>query len=292
MKSKPPQDWRDYVRIAVDLPMNPKLAVLDDPAAGWAHVTAICYCGANFTDGHFPVVTVVRLAGVDLSKVDRLVGARLWHLPNHDCPTCPQPVHGHGVVHDFLEHQRSAEEVKQLRDKRSKAGARGAETRWGKGSDQGEKASAIASAMPNAMASEMANGWQVDGKSMAEVEGEREEEKNKDKKASPSLPRKRGTRIPDGFTVTPEMVDWARVKTPHVDGRRETEKFINYWTAKSGKDATKVDWVATWRNWMLTAAERTPRTPGGFQSQTDANILAFLGKTGTDNVLQLPRGES
>lgn len=69
---------------------------------------------------------------------------------------------------------------------------------------------------------------------------------------------RRGTRIPDDFTVTPSMVEWATVNTPTVDGRRETEKFINYWRAKSGKDATKLDWTATWRNWMLNAAERQP----------------------------------
>lgn len=53
------------------------------------------------------------------------------------------------------------------------------------------------------------------------------------------------------------MVAWATEKVPHVDGRRETEKFVNYWRARS-KDATKLDWEATWRNWMLTAAERVP----------------------------------
>jgi hypothetical protein len=52
------------------------------------------------------------------------------------------------------------------------------------------------------------------------------------------------------------MVAWARANCPNVDGQRETVKFINYWQAKSGKDAVKVDWVATWRNWMLNAAER------------------------------------
>lgn len=35
----------------------------------------------------------------------------------------------------------------------------------------------------------------------------------------------------------------------------ETEgiKFRNYWTAKSGKDATKLDWSRTWQNWILNA---------------------------------------
>lgn len=71
---------------------------------------------------------------------------------------------------------------------------------------------------------------------------------------------KRGTRISDDFQVTEAMVLWAREHAPNVDGRRETEKFINYWSSKAGKDATKLDWVKTWRNWMFTAADRAGTT--------------------------------
>ena len=82
-------------------------------------------------------------------------------------------------------------------------------------------------------------------------------------------PRKRGTRIPDDFHVTADMVTWARERCPHVDGRLETEKFVNYWRAKTGKDATKLDWEATWRNWMLRAAER-PGTAAAVPSSISA----------------------
>lgn len=74
------------------------------------------------------------------------------------------------------------------------------------------------------------------------------------KRASP-----RGTRIPAEFAVTPSMVEWAREHAPHVDGRFETDQFRDYWTGKSGRDATKVDWVATWRNWMRRAEQQAGR---------------------------------
>jgi hypothetical protein len=74
--------------------------------------------------------------------------------------------------------------------------------------------------------------------------------------------RRRGTRLPEDFAITDDMKTWFTEKCPGVDGRRETEKFRNYWRAKSGKDATKVDWPATWRNWMLTAVERAGPRPG------------------------------
>lgn len=76
--------------------------------------------------------------------------------------------------------------------------------------------------------------------------------------ASPP-PRKRGSRIPVDFAVDQAMVAWAREHAPNIDGRRETEKFIDYWQSKTGKDATKLDWVATWRNWMRQAEERLPK---------------------------------
>lgn len=103
--------------------------------------------------------------------------------------------------------------------------------------------------------------------------------KGKERKGTPSggrataRPAKRGQRIPDDFTVTPDMVAWAREKTPHVNGRVETEKFINFWQAKAGAGATKLDWVRTWRNWMLTAAERAPtgRSGSGFQPYRNTN---------------------
>lgn len=80
----------------------------------------------------------------------------------------------------------------------------------------------------------------------------------------------RGSRIPDNFAVTPEMVTWARERVPHVDGRTETERFVNYWRAKTGKDATKLDWPATWRNWMLSAAERSRPPSTALASPADA----------------------
>jgi hypothetical protein len=70
------------------------------------------------------------------------------------------------------------------------------------------------------------------------------------------MPRKRGTRLPEPFIVTREMRDWAAQEVPTVDVDTTTRKFVDYWRAKSGRDATKQDWAATWRNWLRTDAER------------------------------------
>jgi hypothetical protein len=49
-----------------------------------------------------------------------------------------------------------------------------------------------------------------------------------------------------------------QTECPTVDFRAEHRKFIDYWTDRTGKDATKVSWDGTWRNWIRRAAEQTP----------------------------------
>lgn len=91
--------------------------------------------------------------------------------------------------------------------------------------------------------------------------------KNSSSKSSPKGVR--GTRIPKDFGLTAEMIAWGRARVPRVNGKLETEKFINYWTAKSGRDAAKVDWDATWRNWMLEAARRQGDAPSTLRHVDD-----------------------
>jgi len=48
-----------------------------------------------------------------------------------------------------------------------------------------------------------------------------------------------------------------------LDVKREAAKFRDFWVAKSGKDAVKRDWLATWRNWIRNAADRAPSSKSG-----------------------------
>lgn len=71
--------------------------------------------------------------------------------------------------------------------------------------------------------------------------------------------RTRGTRIPDPFIVTDDMVTWAETELPRFDWARETVRFKDHWLAAAGAKGVKQDWPATWRNWMRRAAEGTYR---------------------------------
>jgi hypothetical protein len=79
----------------------------------------------------------------------------------------------------------------------------------------------------------------------------------------------RATRIPPDFTVTKEMVAWARQRVPQVDGKLQTEMFINYWTAASGPNSVKKNWELTWQNWMLRAGSETGSKRAGDKGTLD-----------------------
>ncbi len=87
--------------------------------------------------------------------------------------------------------------------------------------------------------------------------------KNQDApRAEDQRQRPRARRLPEDFNPTPAMYAWATQRAPGVDVITETEKFDNYWRAKAGQGATKLDWPATWRNWILSAATRSaPSVP-------------------------------
>lgn len=66
---------------------------------------------------------------------------------------------------------------------------------------------------------------------------------------------KRGSRLPEDFTVTEPMRVWYSENCPRIvgQGREHTEEFRNHWAAAGGSTAVKIDWVAAWRNWMIKA---------------------------------------
>jgi hypothetical protein len=189
MARSTPADYREFVRVSVDLPLNPKLATIDNPAAGWAYVVSLCYCGQNLTDGSFPMTVLLRLAGVETTIAGRLVDAGLWHLPEHSCARCPEPMPGMAVVHDYLVHQRSADEAHSLRDARREAGRKGAATRWSSADDGKRHSKSDGKRNGKTVAPGVADAWQTDSNSMAEVEVEEEKKTTSSSTTSAKPPR-------------------------------------------------------------------------------------------------------
>ena len=68
--------------------------------------------------------------------------------------------------------------------------------------------------------------------------------------------RKRARRLSEDWNPTERDTNEAfqmGLTIQEIDN--EAAKFRDYWIAKSGKDATKLDWSATWRNWIRRVVE-------------------------------------
>ena len=80
---------------------------------------------------------------------------------------------------------------------------------------------------------------------------------------------KRGTRLPADFKPSEKSRQIALTECPGIDLLREHSRFVDYWTGLSGQKAVKVDWDATWRNWMRRAADDLKGKPRSRQDQTE-----------------------
>lgn len=67
-------------------------------------------------------------------------------------------------------------------------------------------------------------------------------------------PTKRGHRLPDDWRPRPDDLTEAmrRLGGPFA-AEQELLKFHDYWKAQPGQRAVKLDWDATWRNWIRNA---------------------------------------
>lgn len=79
-------------------------------------------------------------------------------------------------------------------------------------------------------------------------------------KDAPASGRK-GTRLPaDWEPSAKNEQDALELGLPLLAQAIEARKFRDYWLGKSGRDATKVDWDATWRLWVTRACEQRGAT--------------------------------
>jgi len=88
-----------------------------------------------------------------------------------------------------------------------------------------------------------------------ETETETETETEGEGRARTSAPRPKASRLPDGWLPSAELAEWTKRECPRIDCRVEAEKFRDYWRSKPGSSGVKLDWDATWRNWVRKAQE-------------------------------------
>ncbi len=109
-----------WIKLSVNATENPKCVGLSDAAwTLWIH--GLTYAGRNLSDGFIPDGIINRLCNTRHPRkaADELVKAGLWDTYD-----------GGWVIHDYLEHQRSANDVEQQSESARKGAGKTNHTRW------------------------------------------------------------------------------------------------------------------------------------------------------------------
>lgn len=94
----------------------------------------------------------------------------------------------------------------------------------------------------------------ADRPSEAKAEAKEKAQAGESAGAPPTTRAKCATRIPDDFKLTDARRQIAVAE--RVEPERTFAKFCDYWRSASGRNARKLDWDATWRNWCRTETDR------------------------------------
>jgi hypothetical protein len=264
-------------------------------------VRGLAFCADVLNDGFITETQLSRFVGVGMRSVSRraqrLVEVGLW-----------SKVDGGYRVIAWLKWNRSRDDISQLNQK--DAGRKGNQGREAEpeppdndpesernpnGSDQSN--GDVSERNPNGIHPRARNTDQL------HINSTTEPRQNKDLAIAAAT----AVRVPDLFdefwSAYPRKVGkadarkaWPRA-VKHLDAERLV-KAARWWSEQweaAGVEKRYVLHPTTWLNGQRWNDEPPAprRQTSRFESQTDANIVAFLGRTGTDNnVLQLPRGGS
>lgn len=98
--------------------------------------------------------------------------------------------------------------------------------------------------------------------------------------SSKPKPPANGTRLPPDWFLSTELGEWALAQGLSRERiKQESDKFADYWTAKPGAAGRKLDWDATFRNWIRRSIEIAPgghanaKYQHGAKSRIDATAI-------------------
>ena len=133
------------------------------------------------------------------------------------------------TAEDGLQHNKRCDAEISSYQRMKTGGAKGAATKWAnkRGNDKG------------------------DGEGNKEGNGEGTLTPIATNNQEPGTRESRATRLPADWEPSDELIAFASKERPDLNLRTTVMSFMNYWQAKSGKDATKLDWDKTFKNWVL-----------------------------------------
>lgn len=101
----------------------------------------------------------------------------------------------------------------------------------------------------------------------------KEEKKDTSSLRSDARARSRGTRLPPDWRPDDAGRTFAIDLIGNQRSHLELQKFRDYWHARAGPGGVKLDWEATWRNWIRKAAETKAQGNGKRTVQDAADDL-------------------
>lgn len=219
---------------------HPKVLATEPSALGlW--VVAGTWSSANLTDGFVPDYVLPRLLPDSVKLAEALVTCGLWRRAK-----------GGYRFHDWSDYNPRSVDVKRERDAARERMRNLRAKRKGAGQP------------PKRSGEQQANVRDVfvTPSRPDPTRSSSDEELQDAPPASPGPPKgskaDRGSRLPEDFTVTKAMAEWAREKAP-LCGIDDHEAFCDYWRSVPGQKGRKLDWEKTWRNWMRRENERRTR---------------------------------
>ena len=66
----------------------------------------------------------------------------------------------------------------------------------------------------------------------------------------PIIKQQRGSRLAQDWFLPKPWGEWAQTERPDLNIRQTADQFRDYWIAQAGQKGVKLDWAATWRNWV------------------------------------------
>jgi len=89
-----------------------------------------------------------------------------------------------------------------------------------------------------------------------ETETETETETKKEIKAEKKSTK--GSRLSADFVLAQDWIGFCQQYRPDLNPQKVFDGFKDYWVSKTGSGATKLDWTATWRNWVRNQRQEKP----------------------------------
>jgi uncharacterized protein YdaU (DUF1376 family) len=123
---------------------------------------------------------------------------------------------------DGFVNPRADKEIKQYKEF-SEAGKRGAAKRWG--------------TPPNGEANSPPNATPIATNNHKPITNNHKKEQ-------------RGSRLANDLFFPKEWCDFLVEQRPELNAQKTFDQFKDYWISQAGQKGVKLDWFATWRNWV------------------------------------------